>query len=95
MAKKKSIKDGIKYTVLLPEHDIDQLKILAECKIISSVNSGVREAVEEYIVRIKKELYEKELIRAVNDPDFIRRNEEIEKEFEGLDAETGRMIPKW
>lgn len=95
MSRTKAIKDSIKYTVVIPESDIAQLKELTDRKIISSVNAGVREAVEDYIARIKKEHYKKDLQEAVEDPDFIKRTEENMKAFKKLDQETEEMIPEW
>ena len=73
MSRTKAIKDSIKYTIVIPESDIAQLKELTDRNIIGSVNAGVREAVEDYIARIKKETYKKELQEAVKDPEFIKR----------------------
>lgn len=95
MSRTKAIKDGIKYTVVIPESDVAQLKELTDKNIISSVNAGVREAVEDYITRIKKETYKKELQEAVKDPEFIKRTDENMKAFKNLDQETEEMIPEW
>gem|GEM_PF-358447 len=95
MARTKSINNGVKYTVVLPESDIRELKEMADKDMINSVNAGVREAVEEYIVKIKKENYKKELIKAVKDPEFIKRNEEVMKTFKHADKESEEMIPEW
>lgn len=57
MARIKSNNNGVKYTVVIPESDIQALKEMAEKNIIKSVNAGVREAVQEYITKIKKENY--------------------------------------
>lgn len=36
---------------------------------------------------MSREEYRKGMLEASKDPDFIKRNEEIMKEFEGVDAE--------
>lgn len=95
MARTKSIENGVKYTVVLQESDIRQLKELVDKNIINSVNAGVREAVEEYIARNKKETYKKELMKAAKDPEFIKRNDEIMKAFKHADSQTEEMIPEW
>ena len=95
MSRTKTIKDSIKYTIVIPESDIAQLKELADRKIIGSVNAGVREAVEDYIAKIKKEHYKKDLQEAVNDPEFMKRTDESMRAFKNLDQETEEMIPEW
>ena len=37
--------------------------------------------------KIDREEYRKAMLEASKDPEFIKRNEEIMKEFEGLDSE--------
>lgn len=95
MGRTKSIDNSIKYTVVLPESSINELKKLAEKKEIASVNAGVREAIEEYIVKIKNENYKNMLEEAVKDPEFIKRNKDIMKSFRYSDKETEEMIPEW
>lgn len=95
MPKTKTIHDSIKYTVVLSESSVAQLKELANKKIISSVNAGVREAVEDYLIKVRKELYKKELQEAVKDPEFIKRTEETMQAFKNVDQEAEEMIPEW
>jgi Arc/MetJ-type ribon-helix-helix transcriptional regulator len=95
MARTRAIDNSVKYTVVLPEKDIEQLKELVGDKTIPSVNSAVREAVGEYIVRIKKEKYRQGLIAAVSDPDFIKRTDENMKYCRNIDKEAEEMIPEW
>jgi len=95
MARTKVISNGVKYTVVLPESDIQQLKELASKNKIASVNAGVREAVEAYIVQQKKEMYKKDLQEANEDPEFIQRNEDIQGAFKHSDDETKGMIKEW
>ncbi|NLL51143.1 MAG: hypothetical protein GX248_00350 [Peptococcaceae bacterium] len=91
----KSVNNSKKYTVVIPADDLDQLKELADRKIIASVNAGVREAVEDYIVKLKKEMYKKDLMEAVEDEAFIKRSTESEQDFELLDQEAEEMTPEW
>jgi hypothetical protein len=95
MARMKSIEDGIKYTVVLPESDIQQLKLLASQKKISSINAGVREAVEIYLVRHQQEAYREQLREGMRDPEFIKRNEEVMNEFEEMEAAAERKREQW
>lgn len=37
--------------------------------------------------KIDREEYRKAMLEASKDPEFIKRNEDIMKEFEGIDAE--------
>ena len=94
MARTKGIENGIKYTVVLPEHDIETLKDLVGNKVALSVNAAVREAVEQYIVKTKKELYKKGLIDAVNDPDFIKRTDENMEFYLISDKEAEELTKK-
>jgi len=95
MRRSKSMNHGVKYTVVLPESSINELKGLVSRKKIDSVNAGVREAVEEYIIKIKKETYRTRLQEAVKDPEFIKRSEDTMKSFKYADQETEEMIPEW
>jgi predicted DNA-binding protein len=95
MPKTKAINNSIKYTVVMPESSVEQLKELAGKNIISSVNAGVREAVEDYLIKVRKELYKKDLQEAVKDPEFIKRSEETMQAFKNLDQDAEGMIPEW
>lgn len=95
MGRTRSIDNGVKYTVVLPESSINELKELAGSNKIASVNAGVREAIEEYIVKMKTTDYRNKLIEAAKDPEFIKRSEEIMKSFRYVDKEAEEMIPEW
>lgn len=95
MGRTKSIDNSVKYTVVLPESSINELKELVGNNKITSVNAGVREAIKEYIVKTKTESYRSKLNEAVKDPDFIKRTEDVMKSFTYLDKETEEMIPEW
>lgn len=83
-------KQTIKYTATLSESSIDELKRLAEKKIIPSVNFAIREAVNLYIAQTKKELYEKEMQQAAKDKDYLRRTIESDRNFSFIDSEVGK-----
>ncbi len=95
MARTKSNDNVKKYTVVLPESSINELKELSEKNIIDSISAGVREAVAEYIVKVKRDIYRKELKEAVKDPEFIKRNNEVIESFKYADKQTEEMMHKW
>lgn len=84
-----------KATFALPEPLLIRLKSLANNKKISSVNAAVREAIEDYIVKLEREELRNAMEIAAKDPAFIRDITDTEKDFKHLDAETAEMIPKW
>ncbi|MCL6559577.1 MAG: ribbon-helix-helix protein, CopG family [Firmicutes bacterium] len=84
-----------KATFALPEPLLKKLKLLANNNRIPSVNSAVREAIEDYIFKLEREEFRKAMEKAAKDPDFIRDIKDIERGFEYLDVETAEMIPKW
>lgn len=83
-------KQTIKYTATLSEESVEELKILAEKKVIPSVNFAIREAIESYIVQTKKELYEKQMQEASKDRNFIKRTYESHKDFSFADGEVNQ-----
>ncbi len=95
MGRSKSIDNSIKYTVVLPESSLSELKDLVGNNKIASVNAGVREAIEEYIVKKKTEDYREQLREAVKDPEFIKRIDDTMKSFRYVDKEAEEMIPEW
>lgn len=82
-------KQTIKYTATLPETSVDELKMLAERKVIPSVNFAIREAIKSYIMQTKKELYEKQMQEAVKDKLFLKRTIDSDKDFSFVDSEVG------
>lgn len=86
---------GVKYTVILPEDDVKKLRSLARSNTIDSINSGVREAVAQYITKLNNITYEKDLMEAVNDPEFIKRNKVIEESFKHSDKEIEELHSEW
>jgi hypothetical protein len=83
-------KPTIKYTATLPESSVDELKMLAEKKVIPSVNFAIREAIEVYIVQTKKELYQKQIKEASKDEVFLKRTINCDNDFSFVDSEVGR-----
>ena len=83
-----NVKQTIKYTATLSEESIQELKTLAEKKVIPSVNYAIREAIEEYIAQTKKQLYEKQMQEAAEDERFQKRTMDCNKEFTFVDSEV-------
>lgn len=83
-----------KATFALPESLLERLRTLAEEKRISSANAAVREALEDYIVRIEREEFKEAMKKAAEDPQFIRDIEDTEEVFWEADVETAGAIPE-
>jgi hypothetical protein len=78
---------SVKYTAVLPSMCMDELKSLAEKKVIPSVNQGIRLAVEDFVLFHKQRAYKLAMQEAAADKDFIRRTLEAQKAFSEVDAE--------
>ena len=64
---------SVKYTTVLPKVCIDEMKNLADKKIVPSVSQGVRLAIEDFIAAQKQQEYANSLKDAMNDNAFIKR----------------------
>lgn len=84
-----------KATFTLPESLLDKLRLYAEKNRVPSANAAVREAIEKYVAELEEEDFARAMDAAAKDPDFIKDNEDVEKDFVHADAETARMMPKW
>jgi metal-responsive CopG/Arc/MetJ family transcriptional regulator len=82
-------------TFSLPVELLDELKQYVEYDCIPSVNAGVREALEEYAVKLKKEILAREMEKAAKDPLFMNDLEDCMKDFEAVDSETARRMDEW
>jgi predicted DNA-binding protein len=80
---------SIKYTAVLPNEYVTELKELASKKIIPSVNYGIRKAVEKYLEQAKKEIYAQNMAEAAKDEDFLKRTLDCQKDFINADCEVG------
>jgi predicted DNA-binding protein len=74
-------------TFSLPIDVIEKLKIYANNNYINSMNSGVKEALEDYIKKIEKQKLAKEMIEASKDIMFMKDLEESMQAFEFSDDE--------
>ena len=82
-------------TFSLPTDLMEKYKEYAKSDYIPSVNAGVKEALEEYAIKIEKDRLKKEMQEAARDPLFIEDLEESMKSFEHSDVETARRMGEW
>lgn len=82
-------------TFSLPVELLEDFKLFASYDCIPSVNAGVREAMEEYSAKIKKEILAREMSKASKDPLFMKDLEENMKEYEAIDTEAAGRIHEW
>jgi DNA replicative helicase MCM subunit Mcm2 (Cdc46/Mcm family) len=82
-------------TFSLPTELMDKYKYYAKSNYIPSVNSAVKEALEEYSLKIEKEKLKKEMLKAAKDPLFIQDLEENMRAFESSDKEIVGREGKW
>jgi len=80
---------SVKYTAVLPNEYVNELRELTAKKIIPSVNYGIKKAVGKYLEQEKKEMYRKSMEEAANDPDFMKRTLDAQKDFTFVDCEVG------
>jgi len=78
---------SIKYTTVLPKVCIDELKSLADKKIVPSVSQGIRLAIENFVAMQKQQEYENEVREAMNDNAFLRRTMDTQNDFTEIDEE--------
>jgi hypothetical protein len=78
---------SVKYTTVLPRVCIDEMKSLANKKIVPSVSQGIRLAVENFISIQKQEEYANSLKDATNDNSFIKRTMDTQNDFAVVDGE--------
>lgn len=74
-------------TFSLPVEVIEKLKDYAKCNYIPSMNSAVKEAIENYVRKIEKEQLAKEMIEASKDSIFMQDLEDSMCSFEISDNE--------
>lgn len=82
-------------TFSLPIEIIEKYKEYAKNNYIPSLNAGVKEALEEYVIKLEKEKLKHEMIEASKDPLFMKDLNETMDAFESSDDETSRRIQQW
>ncbi len=78
----------VRYTATLPEESLEELKSLAKEKKIPSVNSAIKEAVEDYLKEVKRSEYETLMSEAGKDKDFLERTINCTEDFKTIDSEV-------
>ena len=79
---------SVKYTTVLPKIFIDELKQMADKKVVSSVNQGIRLAVENFVTTQKQQEYANLMHEAMNDEAFIKRTMDTQNDFSFADEEV-------
>jgi len=79
----------VKYTAVLPQDCVEELRLLAERKVIPSVNQGIRVAIEGFLTTYRKQQYVLAMKDAANDKDFLTRTMDTQQAFAAADAEDG------
>lgn len=92
MAQKSILK---KATFSLPVSLLEKLRHLAASKRIPSTNAAVREALEQYLERIEKDDFRREMEAAAKDQLFLNDVKTTHASYQNADAETARLIPEW
>lgn len=82
-------------TFSLPIDLMEKYKGYAKNNHISSVNAGVKEALEEYAVKIEKDKLKNKMQEAARDPLFMQDLEECMEAFEDSDIDTIRRQKGW
>ncbi|MEX1031385.1 MAG: hypothetical protein WDZ91_15280 [Paenibacillaceae bacterium] len=77
-------------TFTLPVELIEKYRMYAKNKDITSVNAGVREALELYSVKVDKERLRSEMKSASEDPQFMNDLQNSMEDFQVIDDEVGR-----
>ena len=78
---------SIKYTTVLPKVCVDEMKSLADKKIVPSVSYGIRLAIENFITAQKQQEYADSLKDATSDDAFIKRTMDAQNDFAIVDEE--------
>ena len=76
------------YTFTLPQEMMEKLKDFVKKDNFPSINSFVREALQNYLDKIEKEHLRKEMKKASKDPMFIKDMDNSMGFFKRLDDES-------
>ena len=79
---------SVEYTTVLPKTCIDELKSLADKKIVPSVNQGIRLAIEEFVALQKRQEYANLMREAMGDEAFVNRTMSAQYDFSIVDEEA-------
>ena len=87
------VSDSVKVTYSLPEELIDEVRMVVREGAAPSYSAFVEDALREAVRREREKLIAEEFERAAKDPQFLADIDEVEKDFENVDAETTKLIP--
>ena len=82
-------------TFSLPVEVVEKLREYVKDDYIPSLNAGVKEALEEYTVKIERQMFKKEMEKASKDPMFLEDIQKAMSDFEKSDIDTAGRIEKW
>lgn len=82
-------------TFSLPVEVVEKLREYVKEDYIPSLNTGVKEALEEYTVKIERQIFKKEMEIASKDPMFLEDIDTAMADFEKTDIDTARRIEEW
>lgn len=82
-------KQKIKYTAVLPNEYVLELKELVAKKYIPSVNIGICLAIKRFIVESKSEFYQRQMESAAKNKQFINRTMKTQETFINVDNKMG------
>ena len=77
----------VKSTVNLNQYYKEQLEMLVQMKQISSVTEGINAALEAYVKKMQKTIYEEQMQAAAKDPDFMERTMSAQTDFDRMEQE--------
>lgn len=78
----------VRYTTTLPQAFLDNMKDLAKCGRIASVNSGIRQAVDDFLRKQKAEQFNALMKEAAQDDAFLERTYTCADDFKYSDSEV-------
>lgn len=78
----------VRYTTTLPENLLDSMKELVKCGQISSVNSGIRQALDDFLKKQKAEQFDAMMKEAAADEAFLERTYSCADAFKYSDSEV-------
>ncbi|QGQ95302.1 hypothetical protein EHS13_10595 [Paenibacillus psychroresistens] len=82
-------------TFTLPPELVDRYKFFAQQNLIPSVNAGVKEALEEYSIKLEKEILKDEMKKAANDPLFMSDLKECTNDFDAIEEDLNKEQNEW
>jgi len=82
-------------TFSLPIELLEKLRSFAKEHYIPSVSAGVKEALEEFVREVEKDMLKNKMIEASKDPLFMQDLNESMNAFEYSDKETFGGTEEW